>query len=288
MAECRLCTKGHKEHLSSIRDSDYNDDKKYAFMLRHGGPGAWIFVPYIFSHAPIPKQILLTLESQEIQLHPKHLNKEQRHKQTMVKKGRPVNPAHAARAALLPRANSNNRGETPVRLQLMHGSGLTPDVVATDLESAASSAQSLLVHASLLQLASRVAILRALGKSEVHCMQSDTGEQVVGSPRSALRWELHGKGWFEIRLILKVRRTMVHDAEYEELLWIVSHKLPGTFMFTNLSVDSLWRCWLMHQLGVHIHKQNVEQLRQVLRRKGFTLTRWLSESQVVLITADAL
>ena len=67
---------------------------------------------------------------------------------------------------------------------------------------------------------------------------------------------------------------MVHDAEYEELLWIVSHKLSDTFMLTNLSVDSLWGCWLVykHQLGVHIHKPNVEQLRIVLQRKGITLT----------------
>ena len=51
---------------------------------------------------------------------------------------------------------------------------------------------------------------------------------------------------------------MVHDAENEELLWIVSHKLLDTFMLTNLSADSIWRCWLIskHELGVHIHKQN--------------------------------
>jgi len=135
-------------------------------MSRNGGPGAWIFIPYIFSHIPVPKQILLTLESREIQLYPKHLNTEQRYRRKMVKKGRPVNPTHAARAALLPRANWDNREATPVRLQLMHGSGLTPNVVATDLESAVrgsgvprdSGVQSLLLHTSLLQLANRVAI----------------------------------------------------------------------------------------------------------------------------------
>ena len=52
-------------------------NKKYAFMSRHGGPGAWTFIPYIFSHIPVKKQIPLTLESQEIQLYPKHLNKRQ-------------------------------------------------------------------------------------------------------------------------------------------------------------------------------------------------------------------
>ena len=119
MDEYRVCTDRYKEHLSSIRDSDYNDDKKYAFMSRNGGPGAWIFIPYIFSHIPVKKQILLTLESREIQLYPQHLNKEQRWRRKMVNKGRPVNPTHAARAAYLPRANWNNRGATPVRLQLM-------------------------------------------------------------------------------------------------------------------------------------------------------------------------
>ena len=113
MDKYRVCTELYKEHLSSIRDSDYTDDKKYAFMSPHGGPGAWIFIPYIFSHIPVPKQILLTLESRENQLYPKHLNKEQRHRRKMVN----VNPTHAARAALLPSANWNNRGETPVRLQ---------------------------------------------------------------------------------------------------------------------------------------------------------------------------
>ena len=126
MDEYRICTERYKEHLTNIRDSDYSDDKKYAFMSRNGGPGAWIFIPYIFTHIPVPKRELLTLESREIQLYPRHLNKEQRYRREMVKKGRPVNPVHAARARNLPRANWNNRGETPVRLQLMHGSGLTP------------------------------------------------------------------------------------------------------------------------------------------------------------------
>ena len=113
-------------------------------------------------------------------------------------------------------------------------------MVATDLESAVGSAQSLLVHTSLLQLANRVAISTASPR-EIRGALPGSGEQVTGSLRSALRWESHKQGWFEIRFILKVRHTMVHDAEYEELLWIVSHKLSDTFMLTNLSVDSLWR-----------------------------------------------
>ena len=49
----------------NIRDSDYTDDKTYAFMSQHGGPGAWIlnFIPYIFSHIPVKKHILMALES---------------------------------------------------------------------------------------------------------------------------------------------------------------------------------------------------------------------------------
>ena len=31
MDEYRVCTDRYKEHLSSILDSDYNDDKKHAF-----------------------------------------------------------------------------------------------------------------------------------------------------------------------------------------------------------------------------------------------------------------
>ena len=123
------------EHSRQRLHTEYTDDKKYAFMSRHGGPGAGIFIPYNFSHIPVKIQIHLALESREIQLYPKHLNKEQQYKRSMVKKGRPVNSKHAARAAGLPRANWSNRGETPVRLQLMHGSGLTPNKVATDLST---------------------------------------------------------------------------------------------------------------------------------------------------------
>ena len=66
MDEYRICTERDKEQLSSIRDSDYTDDKRYAFMSRHGGPGAWICIPYIFSHIPVKKQVLLALKSREI------------------------------------------------------------------------------------------------------------------------------------------------------------------------------------------------------------------------------
>ena len=168
--------------------------------------------------------------------------------------------------ALLPSANWHNCRATPIRLQLMHGSGLTPNVAATDLESVFITAQSLRIHTLLLQLANRVAILWALAKSEVHCLLLGSGEQPTGGLRSALQWVLHKQDWLEIRCILKVWHTTLYDATYEELLWITLHKLPDTYMYTNLFVDSLWQCWLIskHQLGIHIHKQNVEQLMQVL------------------------
>ena len=116
----------------------------------------------------------------------------------------------------------------PVRLQchvqLMHASALTLNVVSTDLASAFSSARSILFHSPLLQLASRVAIQRALGESEVHCLRSETGGHMTGTLTSALRWELHRQGWVEIWYIQKVRHTMVHGAEYEGLLaQTVSH-----------------------------------------------------------------
>ena len=54
MDEFRVCAERYKEHLTLIRDSELQSDPKYAlhFMLRHGGPGSWIHVPYIFSSLP--------------------------------------------------------------------------------------------------------------------------------------------------------------------------------------------------------------------------------------------
>ena len=61
------------------------------------------------------------------------------------------------------------------------------------------------------------------------------------------------------------------------------------FMLTNLSVDSLWQCWFVskHQLEIHIHKQNVEQLKRVLRRKGFTLTPDTCSKMAIRISSGA-
>ena len=180
-------------------------------MSRHGGPGAWIIIPYIFSHIPVPKQILKTRVARNPALPEAP---EQRAAIQTETGGERTTCEPCACCAGLFRANWNNRGEKPDRLQLMHGSGSAPNAVATGLESAFSSAQCLLVFTSLLQLTNRVAILRTLGKSEVHCLHPVSGEQRTGSLRSALRWESHQQRWFEIWFILKVRHMMVHDAEY--------------------------------------------------------------------------
>ena len=263
-------------------------------MSRNGGPGAWIFIPYIFPHIPVPKRELLTLESREIQLYPRHLNKEQRYRREMVKKGRPVNPVHAARSRNLPRANWNNRGETPVRLQLMHGSGSTPSVVATDLGSAFSTAQCLRFHTSLIQLANRVAIVRALGKSEVHCLHPGSGDNMTCSLSSALRWGSHRQGWFEIWFIHKVRHTMVRSADYEDLLWVASHR----HVYAYQSLCGFPMAMLAYVEASTRNPQSLSSTNRMWSNSdkyyderdslSHQTARWLSRSQVVLSTVDTI
>ena len=78
---------------------------------------------------------------------------------------------------------------------LMHVSGMTRNVMATDLESAFGTAQPLLVHTPFLHLANRVAILRALARSEVHCILPGSGEQITGCLRTALQWVSQKSDW---------------------------------------------------------------------------------------------
>ena len=123
MDEYRVCTERYKEHLSSIRDSDYTDDKKHAFM-NHDIVAKWWarsmdicslhLLAYTCAETDINTRVARNPAVPEafeqravIQI---------RHRRSIVKKGRPVNPTHDARAAVLPRANWNNRGETPVML----------------------------------------------------------------------------------------------------------------------------------------------------------------------------
>ena len=46
MDEHQVYTERCKEHLTNLRDHVFNTDKKYASMLRKGGPGSWFMVPY--------------------------------------------------------------------------------------------------------------------------------------------------------------------------------------------------------------------------------------------------
>ena len=128
MDEFRVYAEIYKEHLTNIRDHLFNSDKKYAFMLRMGGPGSWFMVPCIFLSLRVNnKQTILTLESRENQLYPKHLNncKEQRYRRKRVKAGT-GSVKHAERARQLPRTRWKHRGNAPVRLQLMYGNTGTP------------------------------------------------------------------------------------------------------------------------------------------------------------------
>ena len=152
MGHFRVCTDRYKEHLTRIRDSELQSDPKYNFMSRQGGPGSWIYVPYIFSSLPVKKQMLLTLESREIQLCPKHLNKEQTFRRKRVTKGTAAKSKHAARVRDLPSASWRHRGSEPVRLQLMYGNTSAPNVVATGPIEAFSTAQSVYIHSSLIRL----------------------------------------------------------------------------------------------------------------------------------------
>ena len=155
--------------------------------------------------------MLLTLESRETQLYPKHLNKEQRFRRKGVKTGRAGKSIHAAGVRDLPSASWRYRWSVPMRLQLMYGSTSASNVVATDITEAFSTANTVYVHSSLLSITDRVQLQRHLGKSEFVCLDSGTGEQVAGSLNLALRWVSHRQGWFQVAFIIKVRHTMIQS-----------------------------------------------------------------------------
>ena len=196
MDEVRVYTERYKEHSANTRDHLFSTNKQYAFMSRMGGPGSWFMVPYIFSSIRVPKQLILALESKEIHLYPKHLNKEQRYRRKRVKTGT-GSAKHAERAGDLPRTRWKHRGNAPVRLQLMYGSTDTPNVVGTDPTEAFTAAMSIYIHSSLLAIADRVPIQRHLGKSEVVCLALESGDRYSGSLNSALRWSSRYQGWLQ-------------------------------------------------------------------------------------------
>ena len=59
-----------------------------------------------------------------------------------------------------------------------------------------------------------------------------------------------------------------------DVLFIVSHRLSDNFIVANYLVEDIWRMWSISKehLSIHVHKQNREQLKRVLLRKGFALT----------------
>ena len=83
----------------------------------------------------------------------------------------------------------------------MYGSTDTPNVADTDPTGAFNSAQLSCIHSSLLSITDRVPIQRHLGKSKVVCWAPDTGEQVIGSLHSAMRWVSQQQGWFKFTYI---------------------------------------------------------------------------------------
>ena len=70
------------------------------------------------------KLILNRLEQQEMQLHPMHLNKEQRHRQMKMTKRGQYSSLHSARGWDLPQSGAwNSRPAHTARLQLYYGNG---------------------------------------------------------------------------------------------------------------------------------------------------------------------
>ena len=82
---------------------------------------------------------------------------------------------------------------------------------------------------------------------------------------------------FRFDFITTVRHTMIRSPEYRydlQSTMAILHRLSDNFIVANYLLDDIWRMWSIFKehLSVHVHKQNTEQLKQVLLRKGFTLT----------------
>ena len=139
----------------------------------------------------------------------------------------------------------------------------TPNVVDTDPTEAFDSAQSVSIHSSLLSITDRVLIQRHLGKSKVVCLASGTGEQVIGSLLSALRWVSQQQAWFTFSYETKVRHAMIRPQCYSNLLWTVTHRVSDNFAVENYLVEDICRMWSIsaRHLDLHVHKLNREQLK---------------------------
>ena len=264
------------EHWRGIRDYDFNGEAKYAYMHRHGGPGSWFFVPYIFCMIEIPRQILNRLEKQEIRLYPMHLNKEQRHRRKRMVKRAQYSSLHSARGATLPQSGAwNSRPAHTARLILYYGNG-TALSRGVDPTLAIEKYANILIHNSLLALSPLTHLQRTLGQSMVHCYMVQRGEDTNQyTLATSLRWAIkQPPGWVLLTFITRIHKTLQRSLEYAELLHLARHKVSNNFMKANLSVEHLWVMWAIsrRELPAPIHKMNTTQLSAVLRCRGFTLT----------------
>ena len=158
-------------------------------MHRHGGPGSWFFVPYIFCMTEIPRQILNRLEKQEIRLYPMHLNKEQRHRRKRMVKRAQYSSLHSARGATLPQSGAwNSRPAHTARLIFYYGNGTTL-IRGVDPTLAIGKYANILIHNSLLALSPLIHLQRTLGQSMVHCYMVQRGEDTNQyTLATSLRW----------------------------------------------------------------------------------------------------
>ena len=136
-------------------------------------------------------------------------------------------------------------------------------------------------------------IQRHLGKSEFVCLAPGTGEQIVGSLLSALRWFSQQQGWFEFSYITKVRHKMIRPQEYSNLLWTVSqcHQLSDNFIVENYLVEDIWQMWNIsaRHLDLHVHNLTRNSSKGYYYEKDSLspqIVRLLPESPVVPSTAN--
>ena len=248
-------------------------------MHRHGGPGWWFFVPYIFCMSPVPKQILNKLEQQEICLYPIHLNREQRHRRKrMIKQGQ-YSRQNSMRGRTLPQSGVwNSRPSHTAWLQLYCGNG-TVLCKGVDPTSAMQNADVILIHSSLIVLSQRAFIRRTLGHSLVRINMLDSGIKIDCTMAHCLKWAIPQRpGWVLITFLQKNNKTLMRPLDYSSLLHtcIAKHKVSNNYLKENLSVEQMWVMWAIsrRELTLPIHQVacNISQLTTVLRQRGFTLT----------------
>ena len=265
------------EPWRGLQDYDFNGKQKYAFMHRHGGPGSWFFVPYIFCMTEILKQILNRLEQQDIQLYPMHLNNEQRHRRKKMTKRGQYSSLHSARGWTLPQSGAwNSRPAHTARLQLYYGNG-TVLSSGVDPTLALETADNILIHSSLLILSPGTHIQRTLGQAMLQCYMLEQGMDTAQyTLAQSLRWAIkQPPGWVFITFITRVHKTLQRPLEYADLLHLARRKVSTNYLKATLLLNIImWIMWGIsrRELALPIHKMNTTQLTTVLRCRGFTLT----------------